>query len=100
MGALLPATTGISQYAGQSDALSVIDGLSALMNNIQPGMRVAFSFHVPSGNLSISLHGDTIYAHSGKPLVEARCRWSLPSVVLLSDNVYSFRLVGNTIEVS
>jgi hypothetical protein len=96
---LMPAVQGVFAYSGQAQAVAIADGVGGLLNSLRPGLTTTFGFHSLWGNVTVKLEGHLLDVMYGSTEVVRYCAWRLPTVLLVSDRLYTVRLLDGEIGV-
>jgi hypothetical protein len=95
----MPAASGVSAYAGDSQLVALADGVAAVLNGLRPGVSAVLAFHYSGANFSLRLVGNLVVASAGPTQVWRSCRWNLPAATLSSDVAYTVEVFGGSVVV-
>ena len=76
-----------------------IDGIRAVFDSLQPGIKMTFSFGEATGSDPIQIGGHLISCDSALGKEGVNSRWGLPTMTLLPSIVYSAQLEGGNLVV-
>ncbi|MDG6988808.1 MAG: hypothetical protein JRN21_05715 [Nitrososphaerota archaeon] len=96
---LSPALMSTASGARAAADWRSADGVRAVLDSLQPGMRVRFSFGAPQGSDAITLGGRTVAVSYGSGSFSFRTRWELANATLDPAERYLALFVGGVIEV-
>jgi hypothetical protein len=94
-----PMLAGVKSYACGDSAARTAQGAAQVIDSLEPGMTVAFSFHPPATGDHIEMDGRSLSAVWCGRSSTFRTVWQLPTGVLAPGLDYRFRLAGNQVEV-
>ncbi|HEV2138243.1 MAG TPA: hypothetical protein VGR53_05330 [Nitrososphaerales archaeon] len=96
---LSPMLSGSFQSStGGADSRN-LDGVRAVFDALQPGIRMTFSFGEATGSDPIRIGGHLISCGSAVGNTAVSSRWGLPIMTLLPSVVYSAQLEGGHVKV-
>ncbi len=95
-----PHLSQVQSAAGRSAAARALDGVTAVLDGLRPGIRANISFGSEGGAGGILLGGHAITFAGQEPELTAQCSWSLPYYVLEPGRVYSVSLDGSEVSVT
>ena len=96
---LSPMLSGSFQSSRAAADSRNLNGVKAVFDSLEPGVRVTFSFGEATGSDPIRIGGHMMSCASAVEGTAVPSRWGLPSMTLLPSVVYSARLEGVYVEV-
>jgi len=94
-----PVLGGVRNYAYGDSAAETARGLARVFDGLSPGLTVEFSFHSPSKDGHIELHGKSVVVVWGGATSARETSRSLPDESLSPELHYYFLLAGERVEV-
>ncbi len=94
-----PMLSGSFQSARVGADSRNLDGVRAVLDGLQPGMRVTFSFGEATGSDPIRIEGHLISCTSAVGKMTVPSRWGLPNMILFPSVAYSVQLEGMLVKV-
>lgn len=98
MGAFAPALNGVYSRSEVSAGKTLLDGVVAVIDGLQPGISVDFGYTLTSGQLVLSGHQVSLTTQWGT--LTGTSRWNLPNLELVAGVAYALSLDGSTVRVS
>jgi hypothetical protein len=96
---LSPMLSGSFQSATAGADSRNLDGVRAVFDALQPGIRMTFSFGEATGSDPIRIGGHLITCASAVGKLTVPSRWGLPNMILLPSVDYSAQLEGVSVKV-
>jgi hypothetical protein len=90
---------GVRNYSCEDSAAKTAQGAVEVIDRLEPGMVVSFSFHAPGPDDRLVLGGQTITTIWCGRVAEHQTDRQLPSTVLSSGVSYHLELVGDQVVV-
>lgn len=94
-----PVLNGVRNYAFGDAAAETAEGAARVFDGLSPGVTTVFSFHSPSPDGRIELHGRSITVVWGGISSTRGAYWLLPNKTLSPELRYSISLAGDHVEV-
>ena len=95
-----PVLVGARNYACADTAAGILRGTAEIVDGLEPGMVVSFSFSSPGPGDVISMGGRTLTALWCGTTTTSQTGWELPSFVLTPGASYHLGLAGDEVEVA
>ena len=96
---LVPALQQVSADARVASDWRVVDGVSRVINNLRPGMRVVL--RLPSNSTdAVLLHAFDISCNDGRGTIRMTSRWLLPDFAFVPGVLYTLTLDDASVEVA
>jgi hypothetical protein len=97
---LIPPLAGTLQDSREGSDYRVVEGISSLLNSMQPGTTVTFSIAPWSTRDSARLGGHEVTISDGNGTLAMPSRWTLPNVTVSPGVGYQAWLTGGYVSVS
>jgi hypothetical protein len=94
-----PVLAGVRNYSCGASAARTGQGAVEVIDGLEPGMAVSFSFHPPGPDDRIEMDGHVLTAFWCGRASEFQTTWQLPHLVLDPGVSYNLKLAGNQVEV-
>ena len=88
-----------AQAATRSQVESLLDGISATLNSLVPGLTVTLRYHSGLANLSVRVEGHEVRVSSSSVVVKRNLSWWSPPYSLQTDVTYLASLSGGELRI-
>jgi len=88
-----------AQAATRSQVESLLDGISATLNSLVPGLTVTLRYHSGLANLSVRVEGHEVRVASSSVVVKRNLFWWSPTYSLQTDVTYLASLSGGELRI-